>query len=138
MEQTWVFLLILIIRKKIHISFWKRSNTRFRTYTNCRKNVFNWFYDDKKIICLSLHYNGGNSYLFVNSKEIVKFKTKDSAIAATRLCLGNISRDWSVNNMKRTGLNGYVLIMRPLFYNKYSIKSIPFLHNYFMAKYKIK
>ena len=35
-----------------------------------------------------------------------KFKAKDSAIAATPLCLGNISKDWSVDNMKRTGLNG--------------------------------
>ena len=27
--------------------------------------------------CLSLHYNGANSYLFVNGTEIIKFKTKD-------------------------------------------------------------
>ena len=51
----------------------------------------------KKKFCLSLHYNGGNSYLFVNGKEIVKFKVKDSAIVATPLCLGNISKDWSAD-----------------------------------------
>ena len=56
----------------------------------------------------SFHYNGADSYLFVNGKEIVKFKAKDSAIVATPLCLGNISKDWSVNNMKKTGPNGYV------------------------------
>ena len=55
-----------------------------------------------------MHYNGADSYLFVNSKEIVKFKAKDSAIVATPLCLENISKDWSVDNMKKTGLNGYV------------------------------
>ena len=47
-------------------------------------------------------------HLFVNGKEIIKFKAKDSEIVATPLCLGNISKDWSVDNMKRTGFNGYV------------------------------
>ena len=47
----------------------------------------------KEKFCLSLHYNGGNSYLFVNGTEIIKFKTKDSAIVASPLCLGNISKD---------------------------------------------
>ena len=62
----------------------------------------------KKKFCLSLHYNGANSYLFVNGTEIYKFKAKDSEIVATPLCLGNISKDWSTDNMKRTGFNGYV------------------------------
>ena len=62
----------------------------------------------KKTFCLSLHYNGANSYLFVNGTEIYKFKAKDSKIVATKLCLGNISKDWSVGNMKKTGFNGYV------------------------------
>ena len=62
-----------------------------------------------KNTCLSLHYNGANSYLFVNGTEIHKFKAKDSEIVATPLCLGNISKDWSVDNTKKkTGLNGYV------------------------------
>ena len=55
-----------------------------------------------------MHYNGANSYLFVNGKEIVKFKAKDSEIVANPLCLRNISKDWSTDNMKKTGLNGYV------------------------------
>ena len=61
-----------------------------------------------KNFCLSLHYNGVNSYLFVNDTDIIKFKAKDSEIGATPLCLGNISKDWSVDDMKKTGLNGYV------------------------------
>ena len=44
--------------------------------------------------CLSLHYNGANSYLFVNGTEIYKSKAKDSDIVASPLCLGNISKDW--------------------------------------------
>ena len=55
----------------------------------------------KKKFCLSLHYNGANSYLFVNGREIIKFKAKDSEIVASPLCLGNISKDWSTDNMKK-------------------------------------
>ena len=46
-----------------------------------------------KEFLLSLHYNGASSYLFVNGKEIHKFKVKDSEIVAISLCLGNISKD---------------------------------------------
>ena len=56
----------------------------------------------------SLHYNGANGYLFVNGSEIYKFKAKDSEIVSTPLCLGNISKDWSTDNMKKTGFRGYV------------------------------
>ena len=58
----------------------------------------------KKKFCLCLHYNRANSYLFVNGTEIYKFKAKDSKIAASPLCLGNISEDWSVGNMKKLDL----------------------------------
>ena len=51
---------------------------------------------DNKKFCLSLHYNGDNSYLFVNGKEIIKFKAKDSEIVPHPLCLGNISKDFSI------------------------------------------
>ena len=33
--------------------------------------------------CLNLHYNGDNSYLFVNGTEIYKFKASDSEIVST-------------------------------------------------------
>ena len=55
----------------------------------------------KKKFCLSLHYNGGNSYLFASGTEIIKFKAKNSAIVASPLCLGNISKDWSTDNMQK-------------------------------------
>ena len=59
------------------------------------------FTEQNKKFCLSLHYNGASSYLFVNGTEIHKFKAKDSEIVATALCLENISKDWSVDNMKK-------------------------------------
>ena len=58
----------------------------------------------KKRLSLSLDYNGDNSYLFVNGKEIIKFKAKDSQIVEDPICLGNISKDFSESNMKKTGL----------------------------------
>ena len=65
----------------------------------------------KNKFCLSLHYNGGNSYLFVNGTEIIKFKSKDSEIVASPLCLGNISKDWSTDNMKKQGLLDMFMIL---------------------------
>ena len=75
-----------------------------RTYAKCRKMYSINFTERDKRFCLSLHYNGANSYLFVNGKEIMKFKAKDSEIVTTPLCLGNISKDWSVDNINKTGL----------------------------------
>ena len=71
-----------------------------------------YFTVTKNKLCLSLHYNGANSYLFVNGTEIYIFKAKDSEIVATPLCLGNISNDWSTDNIKKTGFNGYVYEFR--------------------------
>ena len=62
----------------------------------------------KKRFCLSLNYNGVNSYLFVYDIEIYIFRANDSEIVATPLCLGNISKDWPVDNMRKTRINGYV------------------------------
>ena len=65
----------------------------------------------KNKFCLSLHYNGTNIYLFVNDTEIYKFKAKDSEIVAAPLCLGNISKDWSVDNMKKLDLMAMFMIL---------------------------
>ena len=66
------------------------------------------FTENNNKFYLSLHYNGANSYLFDNGKEIRKFKAKDSGNIATPLCLGIISKVFVVDNMKKTWLNGYV------------------------------
>ena len=87
--------------------------------------------------CLSLHYNGDNSYLFVNGTEIYKFIAKDSEIVATPLCLGNISKDFSVDNMKKTGLNGFVYDFR-VDYDAIAVDDILDIHKYLMQKNNIK
>ena len=90
----------------------------------------------KKKFCLSSYYNRANSYLFVNDKEIYKFKAKDSEIVASALCLGNILKDWSVDNMKDTGFNGYVYDFS-IDYDAIAVDDIKDFHKYLMKKYNI-
>ena len=90
----------------------------------------------KEKYCLSLHYNGANSYLFVNGPDIYKFKAKDSEIVATPLCLGNISKDWSADNMKKTGFNGYVSDFS-VDYDANGVEDIKNIHKYLMKKNNI-
>ena len=85
----------------------------------------------KNKFCLSLHYNGANSYLFVNGTKIYKFKAKDSEIVTSPLCLGNISKDWSADNMKKTGFNGYVYDFS-VDYDATDVDDILDIHKYLM------
>ena len=84
---------------------------------------------------MSLHYNGANSYLFVNGTEIHKFNAKDSKqkIVASPLCLGNISKDFSVDNMKKAGLNEYVYDFS-VDYDAIAVDDILDIHKYLMEK----
>ena len=72
------------------------------TMTAEKKNSIN-FTKYPKQICVSLHYIGANSYLFVNCTELHKCKAKDSEINVSPLCIGKISKDLSVDNMKKSG-----------------------------------
>ena len=49
----------------------------------------------------SLHYNESNSFLFVNATKIYQFKSKDSETKYNTLCLGNNSKDFTINNTKK-------------------------------------
>ena len=83
---------------------------------------------------MSLHYNGANSYLFVNGIEIYKFKAKDSEIAACPLCLGNISKDWLIDNLKKkTVFNGYVYDFS-VDYDAPDVDYVKDIHKYLMEK----
>ena len=46
---------------------------------------------ENKVFCLSLNYNGDNSYLFVNGKEVIKFKAKNYEIKHQPMALGSIT-----------------------------------------------
>ena len=80
-----------------------------------------------------MHYNGANTCLFVNGTEIYKLKAKDSEIVASPICLENISKDWLADNMKRTGLNGYVYDFS-VDYDAADVDDIKDIHRYLMKK----
>ena len=91
------------------------------------------FTENNKRFVLSLHYNGDSSYLFVNGTEIHKFKAKDSEIVPNPLYLGNISKSFSVDNMKKPGLNGYVYDFS-FDYDAIAVDNILDIHKYLMEK----
>ena len=91
------------------------------------------FTENNKNFCLSLHNNGANSYLFVNGTEIHKFRAKDSEIVVSPLCLGNISKGFFVDNMKKTGSNGHVYNFSAD-YDAIVVDDILDIHKYLMKK----
>ena len=90
---------------------------------------------NKKFI-LSLHYNGDDSYLFVNAKQELKFKAKDDQIVKEILCLGNISDDWTTANAEKTGFWGEMYDFA-VDYTSTNIGDIYNIHIYLMKKHNI-
>ena len=91
---------------------------------------------DNKRFCLSLHYNGDNSYLFFNGKEIHKFKAKDSEIVPYPLCLGGLSKDFEVDYMRASGLIGYIYDFSVAYW-AIAVDDILDIHKYLMEKIRI-
>ena len=123
-------------RKKDILTFGKGPTQGLEHTLSAEKMYSINFTEHNKKFCLSLHYNGANSYLFVNGKEIHKFKVKDSEVLATPLCLGNISKDWTIDNMKSTGLNGYIYDFI-VDYDAIAVGDILDIYNYLMKKVDI-
>ena len=106
------------------------------TLTAEKLNAIIFTVTNKIFFFLSLHYNGANSYLFVNETEIYKFKAKDSQILVGPICLGNISKDWSVDNMKITGFTDHVYDFS-VDYNVTNVDDIKDILEYLMKKIDI-
>ena len=83
-----------------------------------------------------MHYNGDDSYLFVNGKQELKFKAKDDQIVKGILCLGNISDDWTAANAKKTGLCDEIYDCA-VDYTSINIGDIYNIHRYLMKKHNI-
>ena len=111
----------------------KRPTQRLEDTLTAEKMYSINFAVTRKKFCLSLHYNRANSYLFVKITEIYKFKGKDSETVATPLCLGNISKDRSTDNMKKTGFNRYVYDFS-VDYDSTDADHIKDIHKYLMKK----
>ena len=106
------------------------------TTLTAEKMYFINFTATRRKFCLSLYYNGANSYFFGNGTEVIKFKAKDSENVANPLCLGNISKKILVDNMKNTGLNGYVNDFS-VDYDAIAVDDILDIHKYLMKKNEI-
>ena len=89
------------------------------------------------MFCLNLHYNEANNYLFVNLVEVIKLKAEDSEINTIPLCLGNISKDFSVDSMKKTGFYGYLCDFT-VDHDATASDDILGTHKYLMKKNNIK
>ena len=95
------------------------------------------FTEQSKKFILSLHYNGVNSYLFVNGSQKLKLKSSVNYLEGNLLCVGNISSDWSLTNVTKTGLNGNVYDFAVDYFPLSGVKTIYDIHRYLMKKHNI-
>ena len=95
------------------------------------------FTEQSKKFVLSLHYNGDNSYLFVNGSQGLKFKPSVNYLDRNLLCVGNISSDWSLTNGTKTGLYGNVYEFAIDYVPLTGLKTIHDIYRYLMKKYNI-
>ena len=95
------------------------------------------FTQPNKRFVLVLHYNESNSFFFVNATKILQLKTKNSQIKDYRLCLGNISKNFTINNIKKTGLKGVVfffVVVVVVDFNPIDTNDIVDIHKYLMKR----
>ena len=102
------------------------------------KNYYRNFTDPGKKIVLSLHYNGDNSYLFVNGRQELKFKAKTDQLVKEKLCIGNLSDQWTASESKRTGLYGNIYDFLVDYQAVVGVGPIYNMHRYLMTKHNIK
>ena len=86
---------------------------------------------------LSLHYNGDNSYLFANGRQELKFKAKDDQIINEKLCLGNLSDQWTTSESEKTRVYGNIYDFVVDYKAINGIKPIYDMHRYLMIKHNI-
>ena len=92
------------------------------TFTAEAKYLIN-FMQSTKIFVLSLHYNGSNNFCLLMLQKYINSKQKNSEIKDYALCLGNFSKYFTINEMKKTGLKG-VLKSFFVYFNRVLILTI--------------
>ena len=102
------------------------------TLTAEAKYPINFTQRNKRSV-LSLHYNGNNSFLFVNATRIYQFKAKNSEIKDYALCLSNLSKDFTISNMIKTEL-GRVLKFFSIDFNPIDTNNILDINKYLMER----
>ena len=101
------------------------------------KMFYRNFTDPGHKFILSLHYNGDDSYLFVNGREELKFKTKTDQIINNQLCLGNLSFDWTKDESKKSSLYGNIYNFVVDYKAIVGTTTIYDMHRYLMIKHNI-
>ena len=86
---------------------------------------------------LSLHYNGDNSYLFANGRQELKFKAKDDQLINEKLCLGNLSDQWTTNESEKIGLYGNIYDFVVDYRAIIGVRPIYDMNRYLMTKHNI-
>ena len=101
------------------------------------KNFYRNFTDPGKKFVLSFHYNGNNSYLFVNGRQELKFKCKADQLVREKLCIGNLSDQWTTSESEKTGLYGNIYDFVVDYEAIIGVKAIYDMHRYLMTKHNI-
>ena len=96
----------------------------------------NFTQSSKKFI-LSLHYNGDGSYLFVNGRQELKFKAKTDQLVKEKLCIGNLSDQWTASESEKTELYGNIYDFVVDYKSINGVKPIYDMHRYLMTKHNI-
>ena len=86
---------------------------------------------------LSLHYNGNDSYLFANGRQELKFKAKDDQIINEKLCLGNLSDQWTTSESEKTWSHGNIYDFVVDYKAVIDVRPIYDMHRYLMTKHGI-
>ena len=101
------------------------------------KNYWRNFTDPGKKF-INLHYNGDESYFFVNGRQELKFKAKTDQLVKEKLCIGNLSDQWTASESEKTGLYGSIYDFVVDYEQIVGVKTIYDMHRYLMTKHNIK
>ena len=102
------------------------------------KNYWGNFTDPGKKFIISLHYNGDESYFFVNGRQELKFKAKTDQLVKEKLCIGNLSDQWTASESEKTGLYGNIYDFLVDYQAIVGVGPIYDMHSYLMTKHNIK
>ena len=109
----------------------------FNTTINAEKIYYRNFTDPGKKIVLSLHYNSNNSYLYINGNQELKFKAKTDHLVKEKLCLGNLSDQWTTSESEKTGLHGKIYDFVVEYEQIAGTDKILDMHRYLIKKHNI-
>ena len=96
------------------------------------------FTQPNKKFLLSLLYNGDKSYLIVNGKQELAFKAKNDQMQVAKLCLGNLSSDWTTTEPQKTGFYGNIYDFVVDYDQATSIGTYYDFHRYLMIKHNVQ